>query len=217
MLRRGILLIGLLVMLLPAAGALAGGWVVITLEAMPEQMRAGEPLTLSFMVRQHGKTPTHDVSPVLTATNKDTGRQIRAEAAPASKVGRFTVEVSFPVAGDWEWSISAEPFQQTATFAPLTVLAAETAAGPKRLDQTESGKQTAPQKIDPVSAGQKAAVPGQKMAPEQAAGPVKANQSGTSAQMLFVAAGLTLLGAAALLFALGRRRERKVTAAASGD
>lgn len=210
MLRRVILLIGLLVILLPAAGVLAGGWVVITLESLPGQVQSGEPLELSFMVRQHGQTPIHNVSPVLTATNKDTGRQIRAEAQPASEVGRFTVEINFPEAGAWEWSISAEPFQQRTTFAPLTVLAAETAVGPKHLDQTETGKQMAPQKVESASADQKAA-------PGQAAGPVQANQPGASAQMPLIAAGLGLMGAAALLFVLGRRREREVTAVASGD
>ena len=141
MLRRIILIIGLLALLLPAAGALAGGWVVVTLETMPGQIQAGEPMELSFMVRQHGRTPTHDVSPVLTATNAESGRRIQADAEPASKVGRFTVEVSFPDAGLWEWSISAEPYVQTTTFAPLTVLAAERAAGSQQIDQAGRGWQ----------------------------------------------------------------------------
>ncbi len=49
------------------------------------------------------------------------------------EVGRFMVTVDFPAEGVWEWSISAEPFPQTATFAPLTVLPAQQSAGPAQI------------------------------------------------------------------------------------
>jgi len=129
MIRRIILIVGILMLLLPAAVALAGGWVVISLDALPDHIRAGEPVTLSFMVRQHGRTPIHDVEPKLTATNVETGQQIEASAEPMKELGRFMVTVDFPDEGQWEWSISAEPFPQAATFAPLTVLPAEQPAG----------------------------------------------------------------------------------------
>lgn len=123
--RRVILLIGMLMLLLPAASALAGGWVVISLDALPGKIHAGESLQVSFMVRQHGRTPIHSVEPMLTATNAETGQRIQVKAEPAKEVGRFLATVDFPSAGVWEWSISAEPFPQTATFAPLTVLSAQ--------------------------------------------------------------------------------------------
>lgn len=201
MLRRIILLIGLLVMLLPAAAVLAGGWVVIILDTMPEQIQAGESLELSFMVRQHGKTPTHDVSPILTATNTKTGQQIQADAQPASKVGRFMVALNFPEAGAWEWSISAEPFQQTTTFAPLTVLAAQTVAGPEQSDQAITGLPA----------------PKQMAAPEQTVGLEQIDQPGSGLRAPLRWAGLALLGAAAILAVLGRRRGREIIAQASGD
>ena len=124
-----ILLVGILSLLMLSATAVrAGGWVVISVDSIPTQIHAGEVKEISFMVRQHGKTPIHDVEPLLTATNAETGKQIRVQAQPAPELGRFIAIVDFPSAGVWDWSISAKPFPQTATFAPLTVLAAQSAS-----------------------------------------------------------------------------------------
>jgi hypothetical protein len=142
MIRRIILIVGILMLLLPAAVALAGGWVVISLDALPDHIRAGEPVTLSFMVRQHGRTPIHDVEPKLTATNVETGQQIEASAEPMKELGRFIVTVDFPSKGLWEWSISAEPFPQTMTFAPLIVQSAPGLASPEPNSQPTLAMQT---------------------------------------------------------------------------
>src|SRR5215216_2076328 len=61
-----------------AAPALAGGWAVLTLDALPREVRAGAAIQLGFMVRQHGKTPTNtdldgnQLKPVLTAHRQAT-------------------------------------------------------------------------------------------------------------------------------------------------
>jgi hypothetical protein len=122
MIRRIILLVGILLLLVPAAAALAGGWVVVTLESLPDQIYAGQPAAFSFMVRQHGRTPIHNVEPKLTATNTETGQQIEVKAKPMKELGRFMVTVDFLSEGVWEWSIQIPSFNHTATFAPLTVL-----------------------------------------------------------------------------------------------
>lgn len=122
MLRKvGFILIVVFVMLL-AAPALAGGWVVITLDKLPAEIRAGEPLTIGFMVRQHGRTPTNGVSPTLHASNSTTGESISIDAQQSGETGHFVVEVTFPTEGQWEWSLTASPFPQEGQFAPLTVL-----------------------------------------------------------------------------------------------
>ena len=142
MLRRVIFLVGVLMLLLPVGAALAGGWVVITLDTLPGQIHSGEPVALSFVVRQHGQTPTHSVSPVVRAMNADTGEQIRVDAEAALELGRYVAEVNFPSGGVWEWSISAEPFPQTATFAPLTVLAGQGSVATEVMGQPTAGIQT---------------------------------------------------------------------------
>jgi hypothetical protein len=122
MTRRIIFLVALLMLSLPAATALAGGWVVLTLESLPGQIPAGQPTSLTFMVRRHGRTPIDNVSPVLLATHSETGRQVRVNAEPAGETGLFVANFSLPEAGTWEWSIQVPSFNHTATFAPLTVL-----------------------------------------------------------------------------------------------
>ncbi|HEY4668072.1 MAG TPA: hypothetical protein VIH26_12290, partial [Anaerolineales bacterium] len=49
--------------LVPAAAA--GGWAIATLDQLPGEVHAGETVSLGFMVRQHGKTPTNEVDPYV--------------------------------------------------------------------------------------------------------------------------------------------------------
>jgi hypothetical protein len=188
MVRRVIFITGLLVLLLPAAGALAGGWVVITLETMPGQIYAGQPAQISFMVRQHGRTPIHSVEPMVTATNPETGERIQVKAEAAAELGRYTAAIDFPSAGAWEWSIIAEPFPQTATFAPLAVLDAEPALMAKQADQLDDGELTA--------------------------GTQPMDQAGFDVRPLLRVAGMVLLAVALLLFSLDRWR-RQATGAST--
>jgi hypothetical protein len=116
-----ICLISLLLFVTPA---FAGGWVVITLDSLPGGLRAGEPITLGFMVRQHGVTPRNDVSPVLIVVNQDTGQRLEAEAVQNGQTGHFEASLEFPSAGQWELEITAPPFSMGTTFEPMTVLPA---------------------------------------------------------------------------------------------
>ncbi len=108
-----LLLVGLLA-LVPTV--LAGGWATVVLDELPTDVRAGEPLTVGFMVMQHGVSPVHDlgrgypIEPRLLATHKMSGQQITAEASPTETLGHFTVDVTFPTEGVWLWSITPEPF-----------------------------------------------------------------------------------------------------------
>jgi len=80
MIRRSILSCAVVVaaLLALAAPALAGGWAVITLDSLPKEVRAGQPLHLGFVIRQHGRTPVntdwdgHALKPVLTARKTTT-------------------------------------------------------------------------------------------------------------------------------------------------
>ena len=107
--------------LVPAAAA--GGWVISTLDQLPGEVRAGGTVSLGFMVRQHGVTPTNDVDPYVQAYNPESGESVRAYAVQEGEVGHFVVEVVFPTAGTWEWSIVPVPFEGT-QLEPLNVLPA---------------------------------------------------------------------------------------------
>jgi hypothetical protein len=139
--------------LILAAPALAGGWAVVTLEALPGEIRAGEPVQLAFVVRQHGEHPVHflgsdlPVTPYLRAWNPATGAEIRVEAQRAKEVGRFQVEITFPDSGTWQWEIVPKPFAAAGGFTAVEVLPA-TANRAGSLDAT--GKM-AEARVNPVA------------------------------------------------------------------
>ena len=125
-------LIALVLLLVIAPAAAAGGWAIVTVDQLPGEVRAGDTLRLGFMVLQHGKTPTNQVEPYLQAYNSESGETVRANAVQEGSEGHFVVEIAFPGAGTWEWEIVPAPFEGI-QLEPLRVLPAslpQTAASP---------------------------------------------------------------------------------------
>jgi len=89
-----------------APTALAGGWAAVTLDALPTRIVAAKPLSLGFMVRQHGVRPMEGLTPVITAS-RVTGQALTAFAQPQGEAGHYIVTLTFPEAGEWNWSIDA--------------------------------------------------------------------------------------------------------------
>ena len=124
------LLLLLVLLLATAPAALAGGWAIITLDAPPGEIRAGQPWTVGFTVLQHGQSPVHrlddatPIEPLLVARNLDAGRRVEVPATPGGEVGHFTAEVTFPVEGEWTWTILPNPLAGETAFEPLNVLPA---------------------------------------------------------------------------------------------
>ena len=117
----------LIALLALAAPAFAGGWVVVTLDALPGDVRLGETVPLSFVARQHGQTPADFLEPTLVARNLDTGETLRATAEKAEGAGRYAASLTFPSEGQWTVTITAAPFDQE-TQVDLAVLPAEAGA-----------------------------------------------------------------------------------------
>ena len=124
-----------------ASAALAGGWAVVTLDEPAGEIRAGEPWTVGFTVLQHGKTPVHKldanspVEPLLVAEHSS-GRRLEIMATPGEEVGHFTIDVTFPVEGEWTWTIFPNPLAGETAFEPLTVLPAAPVASGQANAQT---------------------------------------------------------------------------------
>jgi hypothetical protein len=106
-------IIAVVAILVLATPAYAGGWAVVTVDAVPAEPPAGQPIEIGFMVRQHGVTPINDVSTTLIATNKVTGEKVQASGKQSGAKGHFVVKVTFPGAGTWEWEIIPAPFEGT--------------------------------------------------------------------------------------------------------
>ena len=107
-------------LLLPALMAHAGGWAVITVDDLPDYVEAAKPITLSFMVRQHGVTPLDQLDPTIEATS---GRlTTTAKARPANGKGHYTASLTLPSAGDWSITIRSGFGKSDLTLLPLPVV-----------------------------------------------------------------------------------------------
>lgn len=100
----------------------AGGWAVITVEHLPEQIVAGEPVTLAYVVRQHGAHPLGGLSGRVTA--RGGGRAVVADAVAGKQEGHYTATLTFPNAGEWSIAIdSGFAGRGTLELLPLKVAA----------------------------------------------------------------------------------------------
>jgi cytochrome c2 len=106
------LMLAALAALLTAAPAFAGGWAVVTLDRLPEQVVSGEALDIGFMVRQHGQTPLSGLTPNITVTRADTGESFSVTAKDDGAAGHYAAALTFPSGGTWRWNIDAFGFAQ---------------------------------------------------------------------------------------------------------
>ena len=106
---------------------LAGGWAVITLDQLPAQVIAGQPLTIGFMVRQHGHTPWVNDNVSVSAKQADTGESFVVRATPEGDSGHYAATLNFPHSGTWNWSISSNLYPPQQPMPALNVLPASAA------------------------------------------------------------------------------------------
>lgn len=114
-------LIVILALITVSAPALAGGWASVRLDEIPGDIPIGKPWKFGFMVLQHDITPNSDVTPIVRAVNKKTGKEITATAVQEGPVGHFVAELTLPEAGEWKWEVHPEPFAAT-TLETLVVV-----------------------------------------------------------------------------------------------
>lgn len=122
------LIVALLVSLL-AMPALAGGWAVITLDGLPSKVVAGEPITIGFTVRQHGRTLMTGLAPTITANLPGDDEFVMVNAVPEGEPGHYTAILNFPKEGAWQWTVQAFTMEQSMpvlNVAPATGAAVDT-------------------------------------------------------------------------------------------
>ncbi len=121
---RSLALLAVLALTLSVASlAQAGGWFVITLDSLPASATAGEPLTIGFMLRQHGRTPVFWDGLSVVVQNEATGQRLQVTPQTQGPTGHYTADLTFPSSGAWEWGIDVnqDPWVR---WAPLAVAAA---------------------------------------------------------------------------------------------
>lgn len=77
----------------------AGGWVIVTIRDLPEDVIAGNPVRITFMARAHGVSPLGTLNPEITARS---GNEIVKASAVATKImGEYEATLRLPAAGRW--------------------------------------------------------------------------------------------------------------------
>jgi mono/diheme cytochrome c family protein len=127
-----------LLLALPVLWAFGGGWAVVTLESLPEYAVAGQPLTLTFTVRQHGEEPINGLRARVDA--RLDGREVSALATPTREAGQYVASLTLPGPGDWRIRIGSGFGNSALNLKPLRTIAAG-ARAPAALADEERGEQ----------------------------------------------------------------------------
>lgn len=112
-----------------------GGWASVTLDDVPDYIVAGQPVTLTYTVRQHGEEPLSGLTGRFEARSGD--QAATANAAAAGR-GRYTATLNLPRPGDWTITIHSGFGASRVTLLPITVIAA--GAQPPVLTDTDRGQ-----------------------------------------------------------------------------
>ena len=133
MLRRSIRIAALAAVVVPVAAFTFGGWVVITVDSLPEYAVAGTPTTLTFAVRQHGMTMLSDLRPYVVARNSSTVVEAKSGTTPD---GRYSTTMTLPREGAWTIDIRSGFMNGTRStpLMPLRVVATGASSPPPMPD-----------------------------------------------------------------------------------
>lgn len=97
-----------------------GGWAVSTVDDLPQTLVVGQPVSLGFMVRQHGHTPLDRLSPTIVASDeKGEAGQVKASADASGAVGHYVATIVVPRAGDWTLTINSGFMGSHVTLYPI--------------------------------------------------------------------------------------------------
>ena len=105
--------------LLPVFMAHAGGWAVVTVDALPDYVEAGKPVTLTYIVRQHGVEPLDELRGSIEAIS---GRSAAKGAVVPAGRGRYSASLTLPNAGDWSITIRSGFGKSDITLLPLAAV-----------------------------------------------------------------------------------------------
>ena len=83
--------------------AVYGGWAIVTVENLPDQLTAGQPYNMTFSVRRHGDNLLTDLSPYIELSSGDT--EMVARAVATNRAGYYTATLNVPKPGNWNATI----------------------------------------------------------------------------------------------------------------
>jgi hypothetical protein len=102
-----------------ASAVRAGGWAVVTLDALPQNVVAGQPIPIGMTIRQHGRT-LWKFDDVRVRGYYATGETFETRAV-MDTVGHYTATLNFPRAGKWRWAVASGLAPEWQTMPDLQV------------------------------------------------------------------------------------------------
>lgn len=113
--RTSLIVVAVVVALVWAGAALAGGWATVQLSSSPKGLSAVEPWVVNVKVLQHGLAsqplcclkPTVTISKVAPARSSSASlkKSLTFRARPTSRPGVYRARVVFPSAGTWRYEV----------------------------------------------------------------------------------------------------------------
>ena len=123
---------------LGASSRYMGGWAVVTVDDLPDYVVAGQPIRLSFVVRQHGMRLLDGLEPVVEAKLGNNAISVNAKQTHFAESGRYVATLTLPRAGEWTLTIqSGFGGRSTNNLALRAIEAGET---PRALSDAERGR-----------------------------------------------------------------------------
>jgi len=86
-------------------------------DQVPAEFEAGATYDLQYTILQHGETPV-DVGDSQVLIVDSTGSITAFDAVALRQPGRYSVSITFPESGSWDWEVTMGPFasQQMGTI-----------------------------------------------------------------------------------------------------
>jgi hypothetical protein len=111
-------LVVLIVSLVLAAPAAAGGWATVGLGPPPPGTGAGDTWNAEMAILQHGQTPLTGIVPTVIIKKGDVQKTFTG--TPTKKPGVYVAEVKFPSGGEWKYLVN-DGFSRTHSFPAVQV------------------------------------------------------------------------------------------------
>ncbi len=102
-----------------STAASAGGWAVVTLDAMPTNVVVGVPVSVGMSIRQHGITPV-DIKLVRVRVSHPISGSVMFNAFSEGK-GHYTVDLTFDEPGTWQWAVASGFMPEWQEMPPIEV------------------------------------------------------------------------------------------------
>lgn len=134
--RRAVGILAMGALLIAATPTAFGGWVVVTLQELPEYLEAGKATTLSFTMRQHGRDLMQGRSPTLTLSDTDAGfvakimGRDKVTAVGGAEPGLYHAEITAADTGRVSVTIDTDLARWKVKLMPIRVVAAGASAPP---------------------------------------------------------------------------------------